>query len=145
MYFDTVKASFLSPPRALPEGFYNLGNAVTALGDYQAAIDAYERALEARPDWPEARDNLELVRRLAERPAEEPQEEEGGTGSTLAPDEIRIDETGERKGGEMAEVPLGELTDEQIDQLWMRQVQTSPADFLRIKFAVQAERREEEP
>ena len=33
---------------------------------------------------------------------------------------------------------LGELTDEQVDQLWMRRVGASPAEFLRWKFAAQA-------
>ena len=35
------------------------------------------------------------------------------------------------------ELKLEMLTDEQINEMWMRRVQTSPADFLRSKFAFQ--------
>jgi Ca-activated chloride channel family protein len=42
--------------------------------------------------------------------------------------------------GEKTEVAGGDpLTDEELRGLWLRRVQTKPADFLRAKFAYQAQ------
>jgi hypothetical protein len=38
----------------------------------------------------------------------------------------------------------GELSDAQLQALWLRRVQTNPADFLRAKFAYQLSRRQQE-
>ena len=51
-------------------------------------------------------------------------------------DQIRFDDKG--KKGKQGKVEVDRLTDEQIAQMWLRGVQTSPADFLRLKFAEQA-------
>ncbi|WP_157981234.1 vWA domain-containing protein [Aliidiomarina iranensis] len=69
-----------------PEGSYNLGNALAKLGELAAALNAYEDALTARPDWPEARENYELVKALLEQQAEN----ESGEG-----EESNNDENGE--------------------------------------------------
>ena len=38
----------------------------------------------------------------------------------------------------------GELSDAQLQALWLRRVQTKPAEFLRAKFAYQLSRRQQE-
>ena len=52
------------------------------------------------------------------------------------------------KGGEGAEVTEqtggAPLSDAEIQELWLRRVQTRPADFLKAKFAYQQVLREEE-
>ncbi len=48
-------------------GLYNMGNAYTRLGLYRGAITAYETVLQRQPNHEDARYNLELVRRAAER------------------------------------------------------------------------------
>ena len=53
------------------------------------------------------------------------------------PDEIEFDEKGEK--GKMGKVDDLQLSDEQAAELWMRRVQTTPAQFLKGKFARQLE------
>jgi Ca-activated chloride channel family protein len=50
-----------------PEAQYNLGNALAHQQQYDAAIAAYEKALEKRPDWSEAVENKQLVEQLKEK------------------------------------------------------------------------------
>jgi Ca-activated chloride channel family protein len=45
----------------MPEAHYNLGNVLFKQGKYGEAITHYNRALELRPDWPEARNNLQAA------------------------------------------------------------------------------------
>ncbi len=51
-------------------GLYNMGNAYAQLGLYRGAITAYEAVLNRNPGHDDARFNLELVRRAAERERE---------------------------------------------------------------------------
>ncbi len=55
---------------------YNLGNAMALQGELDAAIDAYERALELAPDDEDAAYNLELVKNLKEQQQQQ-QESQG--------------------------------------------------------------------
>jgi Ca-activated chloride channel homolog len=67
---------------------------------------------------------------------------EGGyaTGGQLKADQIVFGKQKEPRQGEQTEVAEGErLSDEQLRGLWLRRVQTKPADFLRAKFAFQAQ------
>jgi Ca-activated chloride channel family protein len=117
------------------EGRFNLGNTLVLLGRYVEAIKAYREALVIRPGWPLAEDNLLIARLRAER-----MKTEGGemTDGQLAADEIVFDEGGQNKAAKPIEMTGGEpLSDEQLRQLWLRKVQTRPADFLRAKFAYQ--------
>ncbi len=49
------------------QAHYNRGNALARAGDLQAALNAYDKALEHQPDFPEAHDNRELVKRLLDQ------------------------------------------------------------------------------
>ena len=49
-----------------PEGQFNQGNALVLQGKYDSAIASYDRAIELRPDWQEARDNRDLAAARAE-------------------------------------------------------------------------------
>jgi Ca-activated chloride channel family protein len=120
---------------ASAEGRFNLGNTLVLLGRYVEAIKAYREALALRPDWTPAKDNLLIARLRAER-----MQTEGGemTGGQLEADEIVFEEGGSDKASKPIEMTGGEpLSDEQLRLLWLRKVQTRPADFLRAKFAYQ--------
>ena len=78
--FEKAAAALGRAPGAAPA--YNRGNALVMLGRYEAAIDAYQRALELRPDWVEAEQNMALARiRLAALAP--PEDDAGGTGGML--------------------------------------------------------------
>ena len=58
------------------DGFYNRGNALALLGEYQAALDAYDRALGMQPDMDDARFNRDLVEQLLQQQEQQQQDEE---------------------------------------------------------------------
>lgn len=119
--------------RDTAEGAFNQGNALVMLGQYDDALKRYDRALALRPGWPAALNNREIARIRGER-----KKLEGGeTGNTdTKPDEIVFDKT--KKGGEDSTVEAEKpMSDEAVRALWLKRVQTSPADFLRAKFAYQ--------
>lgn len=119
--------------RDTANGAFDQGNALVMLGQYDDALKRYDRALALRPGWPEAVKNREIARIRGER-----RKTEGGiTGDTESkPDEIVFDKT--KKGGEDTTVEQAEpMSDEAIRAMWLKRVQTRPADFLRAKFAYQ--------
>jgi tetratricopeptide (TPR) repeat protein len=119
-----------------------LGNTYAHKGDYPAALIAYEKALSLKKDYPEAKFNLEYVQLLIPKVKPDEQEEGPPGDPTFDPDEIKFDEKG--KKGKEGEIDQAQLTDEQVTELWMRRIQTSPAQFLRLKFSYQLQMREGE-
>jgi Ca-activated chloride channel family protein len=128
-----------------PEAAFDRGNALLMHGKYSDAIASYDRALQRRPDWHEAKANRDLAEARRQM-LEPPKDDAGGTGGQLPADEIvfddRVKQSGDSKKVEV--VTGGQLTDEQLQALWLRRVQTKPADFLRAKFAYQLSRQQQE-
>jgi Ca-activated chloride channel family protein len=123
-----------------PEGAFNRGNAFVMLGKYDDAIKSYDRALALRPDWKLAVENraLAVVRR------ERLKTEGADDGGQSKPDKIVFGK-GKNPAGEAVQIQGGEpLSDDQLRALWLRRVQTRPADFLRGKFAYQLQQQEGE-
>ena len=132
-------AAVLSADRSA-EAQYNRGNSLIMLGEYEQAIAAYQTALEMKPDWTEAQDNLELAQARQAKMAP-PEDDFGGTGGMLGADEIVI---GDRKQKSSSTdnidntEPVDSLLNKNEQQvLWLKKVQTKPADFLRLKFSYQ--------
>jgi Ca-activated chloride channel family protein len=121
---------------ATPEAAFNLGNANALLGRYEEALAAYDAALAERPAWPQAIENRETVAALIAQRLELPEDEQATGEPSLDPDEIRFDEKGEK--GQVGEIQQSALTDEQLAEMWLRRLQTSPGDFLRQRFALEA-------
>jgi Ca-activated chloride channel family protein len=116
------------------EGAYNHGNALVLQGLYGEAVDRYDRALSLRPGWTAAEANRRLAAARAERLKKEG---EDMTGGMLGADEIRFEKR-ESSGGQTEEAGDSEVQSaEALRAVWLRQVQTRPADFLRAKFAYQ--------
>jgi Ca-activated chloride channel family protein len=105
-----------------PEAWYDLGNAYAKTGELKLALAAYDKALARRPGFPDAKANRDLV--ASKIPSEKRDPEPQGQEPSQKADAVKVD--------------VGHLTDEQIAQMWLRGVQTSPAEFLRLKFASQA-------
>jgi Ca-activated chloride channel family protein len=116
------------------EAHFNQGNAWLMRGQYEAAIASYDRALVRRPDWQEAVEN----QALAEARAARVKQAGGDMGDQLlGADKIVFGKNATNEGQD-TQVDGGKaLSDQDIQSMWLRRVQTEPADFLRSKFAYQ--------
>ncbi len=130
--FEKAQQSFARVASADAE--FNRGNCLIMLGQYEPAIERYDRALKLRPDWEDARVNREIaIARAAKL------NNEGGDmgDQRLGADEIRFDKKKDSEG-QNTEVDDSEtISDSAMQALWLRRVQTKPADFLKAKFAYQ--------
>lgn len=93
--------------------------------------------------WKEAEENLELARLRKEKMAP-PEDDYGGTGGKLGADEIVFDKRKSGKSSEPKETESenSKLSENEQRALWLRNVQTKPGDFLRLKFSYQLNTKE---
>ena len=116
-----------------PEAWFNQGNALAHLNKLPQAVHAYEQALQLRPGWRQAEENLKLVLSLIPPPNKDEDQEEA------PPNPERGDTSQEEKDKKGKEVTQqAQMDPEKMADIWMRNIQTSPADFLRRRFAIQA-------
>jgi Ca-activated chloride channel family protein len=120
------------------DAYFNRGNALVFQGKYEDAIQVYERALQMQPNWPEAEENRQLAQVRKAR-LERPEDDAGGTGGMLEADEIVFDLNSSSKPGQGEQTvdEGGGLRDDQLREMWLRRVETRPADFLAARFAYQ--------
>lgn len=124
-----------------PEALFNRGNALVFLGQYENAVKSFDRALSAKSDWKEAQEN----RDLAQNRADNLKSEGGDMGDQeLGADEIVFDKQANNQGQNTELEADQASSDSTVQALWLRQVQTQPADFLKAKFAYQDGMQEEE-
>jgi len=120
------------------EGRFALGNAQAQNHAFEKAISAYDEVLKARPDHVAARTNRAIVEAALEaREAKRRKQEQDDS----APPDEKADETKVdpgQKDGKTIKVTPEDVTTAGAAEAWMRQVQTTPADFLKLKFAIQA-------
>ena len=126
------------------KAIYNRANALLMHGKYDDAISGYEQALSIKPDWLEAQKNLALARARKEK-MKPPDDDAGGTGGKLGADEIVFDKRAAKAPDDQQEQVTGgeHLSDQEMRAMWLRRVQTKPADFLRAKFSYQRAVRQE--
>ena len=134
--FEAAAKTFARVPGAM--GAFDQGNAHLMHGNYDGAIASYDRALGFRPDWKEAEDNkaLAIARKAKIEASGENRAEEQA--QAYKPDEIVFDQKGGDKRGEPIEIAGDKASDQELRATWLRNVQTTPGDFLRAKFAYQA-------
>ena len=140
--FDRAAAAFGQLTSA--EAYFNRANSLLFQGEYEQAIAAYDQALAQRPDWQPAVHNRGIALARKERLAP-PEDDAGGTGGMLEADEIVFDTTGrtkKAKGEQTNEGGAGE-NEAAMREMWLRRVETKPADFLRARFASQLRLRQE--
>lgn len=125
-----------------PEDIYNQGNALVMLGQYEQAAERYGEALKLRPGWKAAEQNLDIALSRAKA-----LKKEGGnmTEGKLGADDFEFSNKPDSgQGGEETVQSEMAADDASLQQIWLRQVQTRPADFLRSKFAYQLSRQQQE-
>ncbi len=121
------------------EADYNRGNAHVMLGEYDAAIGAYQSALSKRQGWLDAEQNLQIamLRKQAMAP---PEDDHGGTGGMLEADEYVFDQSGrvdKSSSEQIVDATDQELGEDALRAMWLRKVETRPADFLAARFNYQ--------
>lgn len=117
-----------------PEAAFNQGNSWLMNGKYEAAITSYDRALSQRPDWKGALENRELA--AARKKMTDTTGGDQGD-QKLGADKIVFDKNQKNEGQDTEVTGSQSASSEQIQALWLRRVQTRPADFLKAKFAYQ--------
>ncbi|NKL63922.1 VWA domain-containing protein [Rhizobium leguminosarum bv. viciae] len=114
------------------ESWYNQGNAFLHLGMYDEAVAAYGKALEKRKDWAAALANLAIAQQLLK--AQKEKQEEQPEQPSEAPDSVQFDDKG--KQGKEGTIKVAEQTSE----MWMKNINVSPADLMARKFSIEAGR-----
>lgn len=135
--YDFLAAAEAFQKVETPQGRFALGNAQAQNHAYEKAIKAYDEVLKIQPGNTAAKINRAIAL-AALKAAEEKRrkQEEGESPPDEKADETRVD-PGE-KGGKRIQVKPEDVTTEGAAEAWMREVQTTPADFLKLKFAIQA-------
>ena len=120
------------------EGRFALGNAQAQNHAYEKAIKAYDEVLKAQPGHLAAKTNRAIVAAALKAREEKrrKQEQDDSAPPDEKADETRIDP--DQKGGKRIQIKPEDVTTAGAAEAWMREVQTSPADFLKLKFAIQA-------
>ncbi len=124
---------------------YHRGNALAHQQRYQHAIESYRLSLKLQPDFLPARENLSLVEVLAKQPAAVT-DYSSGEKARLEADEIVFEKNTERmrQASENESIEAGQLSSEEVQALWMRRLQSTPSDFLRLKFRYQLQQEVEQ-
>ena len=108
-------------------GWFNQAQMLARLGRYADAVAAYDEALARAPGWPEALADQARVRSLIPAEAEpapgEPSATPGEGDASPAPREHQA----------------RPLSESEVAELWLQRLDTSPAGFLRRKFALEAQ------
>lgn len=123
--YDLALASFARLDT--PEAYFYLGNIYTRRYRFDQAIAAYRRALALRPGFAQASANLALALAL---------QQDNDSAQQNAPDikadEVRVDPRGEHGKGQTVQTAQAAS-----DALWLQNLSTSPAPFLRNRFRLE--------
>jgi Ca-activated chloride channel homolog len=94
--------------------------------------------LKAQPQNVAARTNRAIVAAAlkAQEEKRRKQEQDDQAPPDEKADEMRVDP--DQKGGKRIQVTPQDVTTAGAAEAWMREVQTTPANFLKLKFAIQA-------
>jgi Ca-activated chloride channel family protein len=125
-------------------GYFNLGNAWAHGRSYLLAVKAYDQVLELEPDHEGALHNRSKIQAIIDDinlMSASQQAEPGESSKELGDDEPQTADGAERH--DILERQVEQLSaedillDEQLNELWMRQVQKDPSRFLSVKFQMQ--------
>jgi Ca-activated chloride channel family protein len=135
--FEDAAGTFARVPGAI--GAFDQGNAWLMHGEYDSAVASYDRALGFRPGWQEAEDNKALAMARKKKIDDAGASREQESADAYKPDETVVDQKGSDQKSKPKDMNDATLSDAELRATWLRRVQTTPGDFLRAKFAYQAE------
>ena len=120
------------------DGLFNMANALVKGREYAQGVEAYRQALAEDPEHRPARQNLAIAEAIIARLNRIRLQEDTGEQTELGADDYKFDNTS-GEGKEIIITGQGKLKVESAEQ-WMRMIDTQTRDFLRIKFALEAEK-----
>jgi len=127
------------------DGFFNLANAYAQGRHYLLAVKTYNTVLKMQPDHKSALENRDRIQEIIDEinlMSESQRAEQGESSKQLGEDEPQTADGAEEKMVSPKEEPK-QLTaedvmlDEEMNEIWMQQVQRDPSRFLNIKFHMQ--------
>ncbi|MNX95201.1 Tetratricopeptide repeat protein [compost metagenome] len=110
-----------------PQAYFYLGNIYVRRFKFDEAIAAYSQALKLQPQFPEAIANLALAQAL-QKDTESAEQNAPDT----KPDQVKFDKAPGK--GQSKTIETQQATS---DALWLQNLTTSPAKFLKQKFSLQ--------
>jgi Ca-activated chloride channel homolog len=123
------------------DAYFNSANSLIMMGNYDLAIKSYDRAIELKSPFKEAQFNREIALNRKAVLDEAKSKMDEGTGGMLGADEIIFNDQPSQNNQSSDDVTTEEAMNEtEINDLWMRRVQTTPKDFMKIKFSYQLSR-----
>ena len=122
---------------------FNSGNSLLMMGKYDLAIKAYDHSLELDPNFKDAQFNKDIALKRKKLLDDAKDKMDEGTGGKLGADEIVFDKKPSSNKGESI-TSEEQMTEAETNELWLRRVQTKPRDFLKIKFAYQLHKKDQE-
>jgi Ca-activated chloride channel family protein len=123
--YDLALASFAR--LQTPQAYFYLGNIYVRRFKFDQAIAAYTQALKLQPQFPQASANLALAMALQK----DTESAEQNT-PEVKPDDIKMDKAPGKGQGKQVETEQATS-----DELWLQNLSTSPAKFLKQKFSLQ--------
>jgi Ca-activated chloride channel family protein len=166
---DFVNADRAWSQQNQADSHYNRGNSLAQLGEFDAAIAAYDEALALDPDMQDAAYNRDLVEQMKQQKEQQDQQQQDSKGESdeeQQGDESEQGEQGDEQSSEQQEGQQGEdesdaqqegeetgkpsaaemeqnwsEEDAQAMEQWLRRIPDDPGGLLRRKFRNQHERR----
>jgi Ca-activated chloride channel family protein len=117
---------------------YNCGTALVRGRDYAGGQAAFEAALKLDPSNAAAEQSLDVTKRIIAYLTEARDAEDQGT-QAEPPDDTVADLGGDE--GKRVRIDAASQLSEDAAAEWMRSVETKPADFLKTRFAIEAQTR----
>lgn len=137
--FENAANTFARVPGR--DGFYNAGNAWLMHGQYDKAIERYDRALDITPGWKPAEQNQSIAAARRDSMTNAGKDRDQESADAYNPDKIVTDNKGGDEKDQLPKKGADEADDTALQATWLRRVKTTPAQFLRAKFAWQAQTR----
>lgn len=125
--YDLAEASLARLDTA--NAYFYLGNSYVKRFKFPEAILAYQQALKKQPKFPEATANLALAQALLK---DHEAQQEAGTPDEKA--DKTVEDNTSSKGGKEEQQQTPQASS---DELWLNNLNTSPAQFLKRKFLLQ--------